>query len=222
MMIFTREMQLNSSLYIATTNPGKLRELREAAQPYALQVQSLPGLESMPPAIEDGLTFEENARIKAEYYSRRCPGALVLAEDSGLEVDELKGAPGVHSARYAAFLARGDAGHENSDDQANNSALIAQLQRLPPGRHPGRYVCVIALAQDGRVLKTFRGEAEGELITRPRGNGGFGYDPLFYFPALDRTFAELPIEEKRRHSHRGQAFRHFLEWYGQTASGPKL
>ncbi len=206
-------MQPNCSIYIATTNPGKLRELREAAQPYSLDVQPLPGLASMPAAIEDGLTFEENARIKAEFYSRRAQGLLVLAEDSGLEVDELNGAPGVHSARYAAVLEAGTAGHENSDDQANNDALIAQLERLSTTRHPGRYVCVIALGRDGKVLNTFRGEAEGELITVPRGSGGFGYDPLFYFPDLDRTFAELPIEEKRRHSHRGQAFRRFLEWY---------
>ncbi len=215
-------MQLNSSIYIATTNPGKLRELREAAQPYALEVQPLPGLQSMPPAIENGLTFEENARIKAEYYSRRASGLLVLAEDSGLEVDELNVSPGVHSARYAAVLEAGAAGHENSDDQANNNALIAQLKRLPARRHPGRYVCVIALAKNGKVLKTFRGQAEGELITAPRGNGGFGYDPLFYFRALDRTFAELPIEEKRRHSHRGQAFRQFLDWFKQATASPGL
>lgn len=200
-------------IYLATTNAGKLRELREAAQPCHLEVEPLPALADLPPAIEDGKTFEENARIKAEYYSRHANGGLVLAEDSGLEVDQLGGAPGVHSARYAAVLAYGAAGHENSDDKANNQALIAQLERLPAGPHPGRYVCVIALAKDGKTLDTFRGEAEGELITNPRGTGGFGYDPLFYFPALGNTFAELPLPEKRRHSHRGEAFRRFLEWY---------
>ncbi|MGE5324201.1 MAG: RdgB/HAM1 family non-canonical purine NTP pyrophosphatase [Actinomycetota bacterium] len=205
-------------IYLATTNPGKLRELREAAQPCGLDVEALPALASLPPAIEDGATFEENARIKAEYYSRHADGVMVLAEDSGLAVDELEGAPGVYSARYAAVLKGGVGTHENSDDEENNQALIAQLERLAPGKHPGRYVCVIALAKDGKVLETFRGEAEGELITVPRGTGGFGYDPLFYFPALDKTFAELPLAEKRRHSHRGQAFRHFLEWYVRSGA----
>ena len=200
-------------IYLATTNPGKLRELREAAQPCRLDVEALPALTSLAPAVEDGATFEANARIKAEYYSRHADGVMVLAEDSGLEVDELQGAPGVYSARYAAVLQGGAGTHENSDDEANNQALIGQLERLRSGRHPGRYVCVIALGKDGKVLETFRGEAEGELITTPRGTGGFGYDPLFYFPAVDKTFAELPLAEKRRYSHRGQAFRHFLEWY---------
>lgn len=216
MMILEPEMQPSARIYIATGNPGKVRELREAAQPSGLDLERLPGLESIPPAIENGLTFEENARIKAEHYSRYAPDALVLAEDSGLEVDELRGAPGVYSARYAAVLAGGAGTHENSDDQANNQALIGQLQRLPGGHHAGRYVCVIALGRDGQTLKTFRGTAEGELIATPRGTGGFGYDPLFCFPALGKTFAELPLAEKRRYSHRGQAFRSFLEWYMQN------
>jgi XTP/dITP diphosphohydrolase len=216
MMILEPGMQPPPRIYIATTNSGKMRELREAAQPCGLELESLPGLESIPPAIENGLTFDENARIKAEHYSRSAPDALVLAEDSGLEVDELNGAPGVYSARYAAVLTGAAGTHENSDDQRNNQALIGQLQRLPAGKHAGRYVCVIALGRDGRTLKTFRGTAEGQLIAAPRGTGGFGYDPLFYVPRLGRTFAELPIAEKRRYSHRGQAFRSFLEWYGQN------
>jgi XTP/dITP diphosphohydrolase len=216
MMILQPEMQPRPLIYLATTNPGKVREFREAAQPCGLELEPLPGLESMSPPMEDGLTFEENARIKAEYYSRHVQQAMVLAEDSGLEVDELNGAPGVYSARYAAVLTQGTGTHENCGDQANNQALIAQLQRLPAGKHPGRYVCVIALAQNGKTVKTFRGTAEGELITTPRGTGGFGYDPLFYFPALEKTFAELPLAEKRRYSHRGQAFRGFLEWYKQN------
>ncbi|HEX7284987.1 MAG TPA: RdgB/HAM1 family non-canonical purine NTP pyrophosphatase [Candidatus Angelobacter sp.] len=200
-------------LYIATTNPGKLREFHEAARHLPGQFDSLPGLETLPAPVEDGETFEQNARIKAEYYSRSVPGELVLAEDSGLSVDELDGAPGVYSARYAAVLKSGSATHENSNDQENNAALIAQLERLPAGKHAGKYACVIALARDGETLATFTGEANGELLTSPRGSGGFGYDPLFYFPGLQRTFAELPLEEKRRHSHRGAAFRAFLKWY---------
>jgi XTP/dITP diphosphohydrolase len=208
-----------SRIYIATSNPGKLRELREAAQTLGVDVDSLPGFGVLPPAIEDGATFEANARIKAEHYSRLLPQALVLAEDSGLSVDELQGAPGVYSARYAATLAGNHPEaplHSNAEDEDNNRALIAQLERLPAGKHAGKYVCVIALARDGHMLATFRGEAPGELITTPRGQGGFGYDPLFYFPSLGKTFAELSLEEKRRHSHRGQAFRRFLDWYTQT------
>jgi XTP/dITP diphosphohydrolase len=217
MMITAETIETMPRIYLATTNPGKLRELREAAQPCNLEVEPLPALAELPPAIEDGKTFEANARIKAEYYSGHAHGELLLAEDSGLEVDQLGGSPGVFSARYAAVLAHGDARHENSDDEANNQALIAQLRRLPAGPHPGRYVCVIALAKNGKILQTFRGQAEGELITTPRGTGGFGYDPLFYFPALGKTFAELPLAEKRRHSHRGAAFGRFLEWYRSGA-----
>lgn len=198
-------------LYLATTNPGKLREFAEAAQSLGLSLAMLPGLETLPAPVEDGDTFADNARIKAEYYSRFAPGALLLAEDSGLSVDELDGAPGVYSARYAAIVRDGAATHENSSDEENNRTLIAQLERLPAGKHAGKYVCVIALARDGQTLATFTGEARGELLSSPRGTGGFGYDPLFYFPALGKTFAELSLEEKRRHSHRGQAIRRLLE-----------
>jgi len=204
-----------SRIYLATTNPGKVRELREAAQAFSIALDPLPRMAEVPPAIEDGTTFEQNARIKAEYYSRLAPGELVLAEDSGLSVDALNGAPGVYSARYAAVLQSGAASDQNSDDQANNAVLIAQLKRLNQDRYTGKYMCVIALARDGQTLVTFTGEAPGELLTVPRGNQGFGYDPLFYFPALGKTFAELPLEQKREHSHRGKAFRQFLNWYGQ-------
>jgi XTP/dITP diphosphohydrolase len=202
-----------SIIYLATSNPGKVREFREAAQALSVELEPLPGMAGFPPAIEDGDTFEQNARIKAEYYSRFAPGEMVLAEDSGLAVDALSGAPGVYSARYAAVLRSGAASHENSDDQANNSALITQLNRLPDGKRAGKYVCVIALARDGKTLGTFTGEVHGELLTAPRGSHGFGYDPLFYFPALGQTFAELSLEQKRQHSHRGKAFRSLLEWY---------
>lgn len=202
-----------SRVYLATTNPGKVREFREAAQALSLALDPLPGMAGVPPAIEDGTTFEQNARIKAEYYSRLAPGELVLAEDSGLAVDALNGAPGVHSARYAAVLHSGVASNQNSGDQANNVALISELNRLNQDRYAGKYVSVIALARDGQTVATFNGEAPGELLTVPRGTQGFGYDPLFYFPALGKTFAELPLEQKREHSHRGKAFRQFLDWY---------
>ena len=209
-----------SKIYLATTNPGKLREFKEAAQSLAINLELLPRLQDLPPAIEDGDTFEQNARIKAEHYSLLVPAELVLAEDSGLSVDQLGGAPGVYSARYASLLQGKAAGHMNSDDEDNNRALISQLERLPSGKHAGKYVCVIAVARNGETLACFVGEAPGELLTTPRGAGGFGYDPLFLFPALGKTFAELTLDQKRQYSHRGKAFRQFLDWYSpQLGSG---
>jgi XTP/dITP diphosphohydrolase len=196
---------------IATTNPGKLRDFAGAASPLGIAIESLPNFASIPVAIEDGLTFEDNARKKAEYYSAFALGEIVLADDSGLEVDALGGAPGVHSARYAA-----DQPHlvgNNTDDQANNARLIRELRKIPPENRTARFVCVIAAARDGKTLSTFRGQAEGVLLDSPRGTNGFGYDPLFYFPALQKTFAELTPEEKAQYSHRGAAFRAFLDWY---------
>lgn len=196
---------------IATSNPGKLRDFGGAAAPLGIAIQSLPNFGSIPSAVEDGLTFEANARKKAEYYSAYSPGDIVLADDSGLEVDSLGGAPGVHSARYAA-----DQPHlvgNNTDDQANNARLIREIRKIPAQNRTARFVCVIAAARDGQTLNTFRGQAEGLLLDSPRGSNGFGYDPLFYFPSIQKTFAELTPEEKAQYSHRGAAFRQFLDWY---------
>ena len=194
---------------IATSNPGKLRDFSAAARPFGIVVDPLPGLDSLPAPAEDQPTFEGNARKKAEYYSRLVPGELVLADDSGLEVDALGGAPGVYSARYAA-LERGGGG--NSSDAQNNARLLRELVDVDDDRRSARFVCVIAAARDGATQASFHGEADGMILRQARGAGGFGYDPLFCFPAIDRTFAELPPEEKARYSHRGQAFRKFLEW----------
>jgi XTP/dITP diphosphohydrolase len=207
-------------IYLATSNPGKIRDFQGVARSLGISVQPLPGLETLAPPAEDGATFEANARIKAEYYSRRSPGNLVAADDSGLMVDALNGAPGVHSARYAAVVSGRPESSGNSDDQENNRLLIAQLQRSPEPGRSGKFVCVIALAQDGVTLQTFRGEARGEILTSPRGHFGFGYDPLFFFPDLGKTFAEIPVEEKALYSHRGQAFRKLLEWSRTAAIGP--
>ena len=197
-------------VFIATSSSGKLLDFAAAAG--KVEVQPLPGFDSLPPAIEDGSTFEENARKKAEHYSRLAPGKLVLADDSGLEVDALGGSPGVRSARYAA--------EESSAlssglpvDQANNARLLRELQEVPQEGRAARFVCVIAAARDGCTLAAFRGEVAGVIARAPRGAGGFGYDPLFYFPRLEKTFAELAPEEKAAVSHRGAAFRKFLEWY---------
>jgi XTP/dITP diphosphohydrolase len=197
-------------ILIATSNPGKLRDFAGAAAPHGIEIVSLPNFASLPAVVEDGLTFEENARKKAGEYSRHAPGEIVVADDSGLEVDALGGAPGVHSARYAA-----DQPHlagENSDDEANNARVLRELRNVSPDKRTGRFVCVLAAARDGETLATFRGTAEGLILDRPRGTNGFGYDPLFYFPEIQKTFAELSAEEKARYSHRGAAFRMFLEW----------
>ncbi len=198
-------------ILIATSNPGKLRDFAGAASSYGIEVAPVPRFSSLPSAVEDGSTFEANARKKAEHYSRYIPGEIVLADDSGLEVDALGGAPGVHSARYAA-----DDPHKaesNTDDDANNVRLIRELKRVPSDQRTGRFVCIIAAARDGETLAVFRGTAGGIILDRPRGSNGFGYDPLFYFPQIRKTFAELSAEQKAQFSHRGAAFRGFLEWY---------
>jgi XTP/dITP diphosphohydrolase len=204
-------------ILIATSNAGKLRDFAGAAAPFGIEIATFPNFASLPTVVEDGRTFEENARKKAESYSRDVPGQMVLADDSGLEVDALKGAPGVHSARYAA-----DAPHlmdNNTDDEANNTRLLRELKDVPPDKRTGRFVCVIAVAHDGQTLQVFRGEVEGTILNRPRGTNGFGYDPLFYFPQIQKSFAELTPEEKAQYSHRGAAFRQFLAWYQATKGG---
>ena len=195
---------------IATSNPGKLRDFAGAAKAFAIEIVSLPGFSGLTPIIEDGLTFEENARKKAEGYSRYAAGELLLADDSGLEVDILHGAPGVHSARYAADdPAKADS---NTDDEANNARLIREIKNIPFEKRTGRFVCVIAAARSGETVGVFQGKAEGLILDKPQGANGFGYDPLFYFPEIQKTFAELSAEQKANYSHRGAAFRQFLQW----------
>jgi XTP/dITP diphosphohydrolase len=205
-------------ILIATSNAGKLRDFAGAAAPLGIEVAVIPGFASLPNVVEDGLTFEDNARKKAEEYSRHAAGEIVLADDSGLEVDALNGAPGVHSARYAAPDLLDVAPHlanQNTDDDANNARVLRDLKGIPVEKRTGRFVCVLAAARDGQTLATFRGTAEGIILDSPRGAGGFGYDPLFYFPQIQKAFAELSAEEKARYSHRGAAFREFLQWCAQ-------
>ncbi len=205
-------------ILIATSNAGKLRDFAGAAVRHGVEISGVPGFTSLPPVVEDGDTFEANARKKAQEYSLHVPGEVVVADDSGLEVDALNGAPGVHSARYAAPELLGAEPHEagvNTDDDANNARVLRELKNIPAQERTARFVCVLAAARDGKALATFRGVAEGSILDALRGSNGFGYDPLFYFPQIQKTFAELSSEEKSRYSHRGAAFRQFLDWYLQ-------
>lgn len=181
-------------LLVATTNPGKLREFQLAAG----DVEIVP-IPAGPPPDETGTTFEENAALKAAYYSQGVDG-LLFAEDSGLEVHALGGAPGVHSARFSP----------TGDDADNNALLVSKLQGVTDRR--ARYVCVIAVAERGEVRATFRGEVQGEIVDTPRGTGGFGYDPHFFYPPFDATFAEVTPERKFEVSHRRRALDEMFTW----------
>jgi non-canonical purine NTP pyrophosphatase (RdgB/HAM1 family) len=210
-----REVKAKQKILIATSNPGKIRDFAGAALRHGVEIVGIPDFSSLPTVVEDGLTFEANARKKAEAYSRYAPGEIVVADDSGLEIDALQGAPGVHSARYAAPDLHNKEPHEadaNTDDEANNARVLRELRNVPPGQRTGRFVCVLAAARGGETLATFRGTAEGIILDTPRGTKGFGYDPLFYFPGIEKTFAELSAEEKSKYSHRGAAFRKLLTW----------
>ena len=158
-------------------------------------MEPLPGLPSIPPPEETGGTFEDNAVEKALYYSRLCDGYLFV-DDSGLAVDALGGAPGVYSARFAG---------PNATDAANNQLLLDRMRGVTD--RTARFVCVVALARSGQLVRTFSGEVEGRLLETPRGTDGFGYDPLFFYPPFGCTFGEAPLERKMEVSHRAQALR---------------
>ena len=189
-------------IWCATGNPGKLREFRLAGSVLGIEIEPLPDLKSIEAPEETGATFEENAALKAAYYSRFAPG-LLFADDSGLEVDALCGEPGVLSARYA-----GGAG-----DDANNALVLERLGDRSD--RTARFVCVIAVAEAGVVKATFRGTVEGEILREVRGGGGFGYDPMFYYPPFGCSFGEVDGERKFGVSHRGVALRAMLGWLGE-------
>ncbi len=202
-------------IHCATGNPGKLREFQLAGELLEIDIAPLDNPKSIAAPEEHGATFEENARIKAEYYSRFAPG-LLFADDSGLEVDALGGEPGVRSARYA-----GGTGYAvnkryaaNNRDAANNQLLLERLADRPD--RTARFVCVIALAESGRTIRTFRGEVEGEILLQLRGPGGFGYDPLFYYPPFHSSFGEVDDARKFSVSHRGHALRKMLDYLAST------
>jgi XTP/dITP diphosphohydrolase len=194
-------------LFVATTSQGKLRDFRAAADAHSLTIEPLPGLDLIQAPEEDGLTFEANAALKAVYYSRFVPGELVLADDSGLEVDHLEGDPGVRSARFAADAGVVDSSDANDNsDVWNNLVLLQRLQGVALEKRTARYRCVLVAARDGVPLFSADGSVEGLILDAPRGTGGFGYDPLFYLPELFCTMAELDLDIKNSLSHRGRAF----------------
>jgi XTP/dITP diphosphohydrolase len=198
-------------LFAATTSQGKLRDFKTAADAHGIDIEPLPALATIPAPQETGVTFTDNATLKAIHYSRFAPGELVLADDSGLEVDALDGAPGVRSARFAADLGLTDSPDANDNtDVWNNIVLIQRLAGIPLNRRTARYRCVLVVARDGEPLHTAEGAVEGLILEEPRGTGGFGYDPLFYLPTLDRTMAEIDLETKLSLSHRGRALRALL------------
>jgi len=198
-------------LYAATTSAGKLRDFRTAAQAHSIAIEPLPGLKEIPGPEENGATFAANATLKAIYYSQFAPGELVVADDSGLEVDALHGAPGVRSARFAADSGLIDSPDANDNtDVWNNMLLLQRMANVPISLRTGRYHCVLVAARDGQALHTAEGTVEGIILDAPRGTGGFGYDPLFFLPELNRTMAEIDLETKLALSHRGRALRALL------------
>ncbi|MCI0418055.1 MAG: RdgB/HAM1 family non-canonical purine NTP pyrophosphatase [Acidobacteria bacterium] len=197
----------SETLLVATFNPGKLREIQAYLASLPLQVAGLQSLSDVRPSPEDGDTFEQNARQKATYYSRFFPGST-LADDSGLAVDALDGEPGTYSARYVSPSA--------SDEQRCRQILKRLENVATPGR-TARFFCCLALARQGYVIQVFTGAIEGEITYELRGANGFGYDPIFLVPRLNRTLGELSAAEKLDISHRGQALRKMGEYLRQES-----
>ncbi len=198
------------TIYAATSNRGKLAEFVACAWTDGIEVLALPDLADMPEPAEDADTFAGNAELKAVAYSLLAPGKLVLADDSGLCVDALGGAPGVRSARFADD--EHFTGPAGADTNArNNTCLLKKMAQAGAGGSPAHFQCALALARDGEVLLRAEGQMHGVMSMANRGVGGFGYDPLLLIPAFSRSVAELTREEKWRVSHRGKAFRDLLE-----------
>jgi XTP/dITP diphosphohydrolase len=217
-----RSPAVSTLLRVASSNAGKIAEFRLGVQrwqeqvsqpsnaasiPVAnLTVEPVPGIETLSECVEDGDTFSANARKKAIHYSHFTRD-LVVADDSGLEVDALGGMPGVRSRRYAGASAT---------DAENNTKLLDALRGLPPERRGAQFVCVLALARNGVFVAEFQGTARGVLLDAPRGSNGFGYDPLFFDPQRGKTFAELLSEEKLAQSHRGRALWAMFDWFATS------
>jgi len=196
-----------TEIVFATGNPHKVREATEILAPFGIDIVDLRALgRDLPEPVEDGETFEDNARLKARYYAKAL-GVTCLAEDSGLEVDALGGAPGVYSARYSDST-----GTREERDHANNDKLLAALAAVPADQRQARFVCALAVADaSGNILAEARGTYPGVIAFEPHGAGGFGYDPLLYLADRGCTSAELPEADKNARSHRGQALRQLLD-----------
>lgn len=192
-------------LLVASSNQGKLREYRALAEPAGASVELdfLPNFDSLPEFEEIWPTFAENSAGKALHYSRFADG-LVIADDSGIVVPALGGAPGVRSARYAG---------PDASDADRNRKLLSEMRGKRGADRSARFVCVVAVAESGNVRGLFSASAEGILLEEPRGSEGFGYDPIFYFRVLGKTFAEISRAEKNKYSHRGKAFAKTLDFF---------
>jgi XTP/dITP diphosphohydrolase len=189
-----------TELLVATTNPGKFAEVKSYLKHFPLRILPLQSLGDFPAVVEDGSTFEENALKKAQSLAE-FSGFLTLADDSGLEVDALNGAPGIYSSRYCG---------EEGNDQKNNQKLLEELKGVPPGKRAARFVCALAMCaprSGGMTPWTVRESCEGSIVLNHRGRDGFGYDPLFFYPPLGRTFGEIDREMKSTVSHRGKALK---------------
>lgn len=203
---------MNMQLFAATTSQGKLRDFRTAARAFGVSIEPLPVLGEIEAPEETGTTFAANATLKAIYYSKFVTDEMILADDSGLEVDALSGAPGVRSARFAADAGLVDSPDANDNtDVWNNMLLLQRLDGIPAPLRTARYHCVLACAKNGALYQTADGTVDGMILEAPRGTGGFGYDPLFYLPQLDKTMAEIDLETKLGLSHRGRALEALLQ-----------
>jgi len=192
-------------LLLTSSNPGKLREYRQLASDSGIELNLLPNFADLPAFEESAPTFAENSAGKALHYSQFTP-EFVIADDSGLVVPALGGAPGVHSARYAG---------PDATDADRIGKLLHEMEGKPDGERQARFVCVATLARGRRVLAVMSDSVDGTLLRQPQGRGGFGYDPIFYFPELGRTFAEVSQEEKNRFSHRGKTFLKVFELFAR-------
>ncbi len=189
-------------LLLATTNQGKVREIKSFLEDLPIAIQSLKELGQLNPFSETGKTFDENARGKSLFYSMNWEG-LTLAEDSGLEIEALRGEPGILSARYSG---------EQTTDEKNNQKVLDRMKDVPSEKRKAQFVSCMVLSQKGEVIKEIKESVEGSISFEEKGTHGFGYDPLFYYPPLRKTFAELLQEEKNKVSHRGQALKKLKEF----------
>lgn len=196
-------------MLVATTNRKKLEELRDLLRDLEIELFSLTDFPDIKEVPETGKSFDENAILKAEGYASQT-GFLTLGEDSGLCCDALEGAPGIYSARFAG---------EGKDDQANNDKLLRLLNKVPVNCRSAHYVSVVALADPGQLLKTVRGEVHGVIATEPKGSGGFGYDPIFYYPPYESTFGEVSAGMKHKVSHRSEALRKLKDFLKEYLEG---